>query len=258
MPSPFPGMNPYLEQRDVWQDFHQSFIPCLREILCEQVRPNYFVKVEEQVFVHEVAGGGGGFLGRPAAVVLESRARNRLPAQTAGTALAAPVLARLPAAVDLLRHSYLEVRDRRGHDLITVIELLSPSKKWPGPDREQYLAKRLRVLSSSVHLVEIDLLRGGPRLPLEGMAACDYCVIVSRAEDRPQVGLWPIRLRERLPPIPIPLRAPDPHAEVDLQKALDRVYDAAGYADYIYQGFPDPPLGAEDAPWARERVGQAG
>jgi Protein of unknown function (DUF4058) len=43
MPSPFPGMNPYLEHADVWQDFHQSFIPLLRRLLAEQVRPKYLV-----------------------------------------------------------------------------------------------------------------------------------------------------------------------------------------------------------------------
>jgi hypothetical protein len=251
-------MNPYLEQPDLWQDFHQSFIPCLRELLTEQVRPSYFVKVEEQVYIHEVPTGETGFLARPDAVVVEARRRSTPAAEPTGATLAAPVRGRLAVAVDIVRHSYLEIRDRRGHNLVTVIELLSPSNKQPGPDREQYLAKRLRVLSSNVHLVEIDLLRGGPRLPLEGLSPCDYCALVSRVEDRPHVGVWPIRLRERLPEIPIPLRAPDPHARVDLQQALHRVYDAAGYADYIYQGAPEPPLGLEDAAWARGVAAQAG
>jgi hypothetical protein len=223
MPSPFPGMSPYLEQEDVWQDFHQSFIVFLRDALREQVRPNYVVKVEEQ----------------------------------------APAEGRLSLAVDVERHGYLEVRDRLSREIITVIEVLSPSNKKPGPDRDQYLVKRRRLLYSPVHLVEIDLLRGnGPRMPVEGLAECAYCVMVSRAEDRPRVGLWAIQLREPLPVVPVPLRAADGAARLDLQAVLHRLYDSAGYEDFIYDGAPRPPLSAADAAWAaglvpaRQRDGQ--
>src|SRR5690606_15154439 len=118
-------------------------------------------------------------------------------------------------------------------EVITVIELLSPSNKNSGADRGQYLGKRERVLESPSHLVEIDLLRGS-RLPIKGLPDCDYYVMVSRAEMRPKVELWPFRLRDPLPKIPIPLRAPDPDAILDLKAVLDRVYDGAGYEDYVY------------------------
>jgi hypothetical protein len=154
-------------------------------------------------------------------------------------------------AIDTERQSYLEIRDRQSREVVTVIELLSPSNKYAGPDREQYLAKRQRLLASWVNLVEIDLLRGGPRMPLVNLPPCDYYALVSRYTDRPDAGVWPIRLREPLPPIPIPLRAPHPDAQLDLQQMLHRLYDAAGYEDYIYTGEPDPALPAEDAGWAR-------
>ena len=102
--------------------------------------------------------------------------------------LEAPAIGRVPLSVDVERHAFLEIRDRGNRQLVTVLELLSPSNKRPGPDREQYLAKRQQLLASSVHLVELDLLRGGPRLPMEHLPACDYCVMVSRYEDRPQCG----------------------------------------------------------------------
>jgi hypothetical protein len=91
-------------------------------------------------------------------------------------------------------------------------------------------------------------------MPIGDLPQCDYYVMVSRCEERPRVDLWPIRLRERLPQIPIPLRHDDPDASVDLQPLLDAVYDAAGYEDYIYRGTPQPPLHPEDATWAQERI----
>ncbi len=99
--------------------------------------------------------------------------------------------------------------------------------------------------------MEIDLLRGGPRMPFVNLPRCDYYAMVSRVERRPIVQCWPRRLRDRLPAIPIPLRAPDPDLRLDLQEILHRIYDAAGYAKYIYDSDPVPPLTTEDAAWAR-------
>jgi hypothetical protein len=250
MPSPFPGMNPYLEQDDAWQDFHQSFIPLVREVLREQVRPNYLVKIEEHLYIHELPAEERRLLGRADVAVTHP---GRSPERSSATAtLVAPVYGRLPVGVDIERQSYLEIRDRHNRELITVVELLSPANKKHGPDREQYLAERRQRVASSVHLVEIDLLRGGPRLPLEDLPDCGYYALVSRVEERPRVGVWPLRLRDRLPVIPVPLRAPDPDARIDLQQALHRVYDAAGYEDFIYTGMPQPPLHPNDAAWARQ------
>ncbi|HUG93314.1 MAG TPA: DUF4058 family protein, partial [Planctomycetaceae bacterium] len=103
---------------------------------------------------------------------------------------------------------------------------------------------------------EIDLLRGGERLPLDDLADCDYCVAVSRAEDRPRVGIWPIRLRDPLPVIPVPLRAPDADAWLDLTQILDGVYDEARYERYIYSGKPQPRLHPDDEAWARSCLPQ--
>ena len=139
------------------------------------------------------------------------------------------------------RSSFLEIRDRESRAVVTVIELLSPADKNLGPDREQYIAKRRQLHAAGVNLVEIDLLHGGPRLPLEELPDCDYYVLVSRREERPRVGLWPIRLRERLPVVPVPLDAPDPPVDIDLQELLHRVYDAARYRQIHLRGKPPPP-----------------
>jgi Protein of unknown function (DUF4058) len=132
-----------------------------------------------------------------------------------------------------------------------VLELLSPTNKRGGADREQYVAKREQILKSAAHFVEIDLLRRGRPMPLENRPKCDYSALVSRAQARPWAGFWPIRLRRRLPIIPIPLLPADPEARVDLQEVLHHVYDASGYEDFIYAGEPDLHLSSRDAAWAR-------
>ena len=153
--------------------------------------------------------------------------------------------------------NFVEIRDRRRRELVTVIELLSPSNKRPGPDREQYLGKRGQLLSSSAHIVEIDLLRGGPPMPSADRPDCSYSVLVSRVEPRPLAEFWPIGLRDRLPVIPVPVRPPDPDARLDLQEILHRIYDVAGYELYIYDGHPDPPLDPDEAAWTQTFVPHA-
>ena len=68
------------------------------------------------------------------------------------------------------------------------------------------LAKRNALLHQDVHLVELDLLRGGQRLPLrDPLPPGDYCTLVSRGDRRPgcAVCAWP--LAHPLPTIPVPL-----------------------------------------------------
>ncbi len=257
MPSPFPGMNPYLEQEDAWHDFHERFIPFVATLLGSQLRPRYIVKIDEHIFVHELPAESRRWMGR-ADVSVARGSREAGDEQASGSVaglLEAPARVRLPA-VDRERLSYVEIRDRRDRELVTVVELLSPANKQTGPDREQYLAKRMEILNGPVHLVEIDLLRGGPPLPAADRPDCSYSVLVSRVERRLDAEFWPISLRERLPEIPIPVRAPDSDARLDLQEVLHRIYDDAGYADYILEGDPRPRLGEEDADWSRQFLPQ--
>jgi Protein of unknown function (DUF4058) len=127
---------------------------------------------------------------------------------------------------------------------------LNRSSKRPGDDRQQYLTKRRQILRSDAHLVEIDLLRGWTPMPAEDRPEGDYSVLISRAGRRPLAEFWPIRLRDRLPVIPIPLKPADPDVQVDLQEVLNRAYDGPGYHKYIYNFTPEPPLNAQDAEWA--------
>ena len=248
MPSPFPGMNPYLEQDDVWHGFHERFIPLAADWITAQVDPKYIVKIDEHRYIHDAIDESRRLIGRGDVLVVQPW----LPTSSSAVAQAvsAPADGWLPEE-DLEWLSFLEIRDRRNRQLITVVELLSPSNKYRGDDRDQYLAKRRRLLRSEVHLVEIDLLRGADRMPVTGVAASDYLLLVSRAEERPRVAAWPLSLRDPLPSIPIPLSAGD-EARLDLQAALHHIYDAARYGTYIYEGQPQPQLSSADALWARQ------
>jgi hypothetical protein len=97
-------------------------------------------------------------------------------------------------------------------------------------------------------------VRGWSPMPQDGRPECDYSVMVSRSERRRAADFWPIRLRERLPIIPIPLRSPDAAAGVDLQDVLHRAYDGPGYEHVIYEGQPEPSLSVNDADWARQSI----
>jgi hypothetical protein len=251
MPSPFPGMNPYLEQADNWADFHTEFLTGLRHQLDPWIGPDYIVQLEKHVYIHELPPEPRRLLGRPEVSVVRSGT------STAGApnlgVLEAPVEIQLPE-LDVERVAFLEIRDRHGRELVTVIELLSPSNKRPGDDRLQYLSKRREILRSTANLVEIDLLRGWPPMPAENRHEGDYAVMVSRAERRPTADFWPIRLRNRLPVIPIPLKPTDPDGQVDLQEVLHQAYDGGGYRKYIYDEPPEPPLTGADAEWAAQFV----
>ncbi len=251
MPSPFPGMNPYFEQSALWLDFHSEFLSSVRRLLAPQVGPRYIVQLEEHIFIHDLPPEPRQRLGTSDLSLVQSSGREQ--ARSATGVLEAPAEVWLRVQ-EVEKVPFLEVRDRLGRELVTAIELLSPSKKRTGADRDQYLAKRRELLRSPSHLVEIDLLRGWAPMPQESRPECDYSVMVSRAEKRRAADFWPIHLRDRLPVIPIPLRFPDEAAPVDLQEALHRAHDGPGYEHFIYSGEPEPALLAEDAAWARQFV----
>jgi Protein of unknown function (DUF4058) len=251
MPSPFPGMNPFLELRDQWPGFHLHYISELARQLGPRIAPEYYTQVEHHVFLHEVDDERLQALRRPDITVFES---DRKAEHIGGTAVAisAPVEVRIPSTVDVVKVPYLLIRNRASRKVVTAIELLSPTNKARGSDREVYLGKRKELLASMAHFVEIDLLRGGPKMPWVGLPVCDYSVAVSRSHLRPQVDFWPIELRETLPTIPIPLKEFDREVLLDLQAALHGVYDLMSYEFHLYTyGDPEPPLNPTDLAWVQ-------
>ncbi len=247
MASPFPGMNPYLEQSDTWQDFHNGFLIHAQEHLGNQLGSNYLVKVETRLVLHEIPDDERCFFG--IADVGVASASGTQSAEGGVALMDSPVSLVLPEFEEE-KQTYLEIRDRRNRRVITVIELLSPSNK-KGEDRNVYFAKRLQIMRSQTHFVEIDLCRGGQRPSVPELPECDYYALVVQHTDRRRIGFWPIGLRDPLPVVPIPLDGDTPPARLDLKAVLDRTYDAARYANYIYQENPDLPLSIADEAWAK-------
>ncbi len=208
MPSPFPGMDPFLENQE-WEDFHSRWNTALAEALMPRARPKYYVRVERRV----------------ECVIPMPQER---------------------------RETYLVIRERETHEVFTVIETLSPSNKRPRSDgRREYLEKREAILASPAHLVELDLLRGGARLPMDDRPpAGDYYAIVSRRPRRPVAHVYAWLLAHPLPVVAIPLLAQDPDVSLDLQQVFATVYDRAGYDLSLNYDAPfAPPLNTEEHAW---------
>jgi hypothetical protein len=149
----------------------------------------------------------------------------------------------------------VEVREAGTDTLVTAIEILSPINKRPGPERQKYLRKRRELLRSEAHVMELDLLRGGERSPLETpLPPASYYVTLARANNRPYVDVWPIQVTGRLPVLPVPLSAPDPDVPLGLGAIVQAVYERCGYATRIdyRQPAPPPPLEAEQQAWIEQ------
>lgn len=254
MPSPFPGMDPYLEEPSLWPDFHLSMLAAMRAELNARVPKRYAVYGDRFVWIEEPDAETRLRLGKPDLFLLE---RNN-----SGTATAtreALLLASAQVALPMVRRQgqrFLKIVDREGRKVITVIEVLSPANKEAGEERETYLAKRTHYLGFGTNVVEIDLLRSGSRLPM-GVPSPpppgDYYVLVCFADDVPQGGVWAFSVRDPLPSVPVPLGPHDPPVLLSLQTCFNRVYDESSYNwDLNYQKPPQPPLKEPNATWARE------
>ena len=240
-----------MEQDDSWQDFHHRFMTYTAATLTSLVGDGYLVKIEVRLYLHELSAEERRYFSSADAGIITRRLEPISTGKMIGSA--APVQLKLPA-VEVERHSSLEIRDRRKRRLVTTIEFLSPTNKSAGPNRDDYLSKRAQFFASDVNFVEIDLLRGGTRPRPPDLPKCDYYVLVSRADALPDMGMWPIGIRERLPKIPIPLAAPDTDAMLDLQNVFNQAYDAANYGNYIHSETPQPPLSIDDEAWAKELI----
>lgn len=247
MPSLFPGMDPFIE-RQKWRDFHSTFIPNIKIALTAVVRPRYVVDIEENVYL---AREDGDLLRIIAPDLAVKQSDGWLETTDGAVAVETePALLTLPA-IDPVEEIYLTIRSRENDVVVTVIELLSPTNKLSRDGRTEYLNKRNTVLHSEANLVEIDLLRGGKRLPtVEPLPKGDYYAFVTRAERRPTVEVYSWPLERRLPKIPIPLAEGDPDVSLDLQAVFDTTYDRSGY-DYAlnYQKSVEPALSESELAW---------
>jgi hypothetical protein len=189
MPSPFPGMDPFLEHPEIFPDLHDRLNTHLSEVLQAGLPPPYYAVIGRRTWIE--------------------------------------------VSHDERREPFLEVYVRQGSDkrLVTSIEILSLTNKTPGEHgRELYLRKQREILGGKVHLVEIDLLRGGEHstaVPCQRVRAevgpFDYHVCMHHFDNLEDYFIYPIQLHERLPQIAIPLLPGDPAVTIDLQTLLDHL-----------------------------------
>ena len=276
MPSPFPGMDPYLESPDIWPDFHDAFAAEIRSELNRVLPAPYYARLEMRPEVGIVGDEihrrivPDVSVQRPAASSPKSAAESLVILEGPRTDISQWVEITVPS--EPIKHQFIEVRDsQRAHVLVTLIEIVSPSNKRLSVDRQAYEDKQQEILKSDASLVEIDLLRdgrsvvGGPQVAQmigHMERRVDYVVVVSRAWRRAPMGhqLFPFTLRDMLPCIPIPLRDGKPEPPLDLQYVFQRAYDSGPYrrgaVDYLAS--PNPKLSDDDTAWADQLLRNAG
>ena len=257
--SPFPGMDPYLEQ--YWGDVHHALCTYARDMLRRGLPPGLIARMDERTIIEDEVEGDR-------TVIPDVRVVDR---GAGGTALATATLAVAePLVIEVedepVVEGFIQVIDTRsGGRVITVIEFTSPANKIGKAGREMYRQKQRELVAGGVNLVEIDLIRTGPwilRVPERRIPSArrgPYNICVSRGGRLSRFEVYPIRLQDRLPGIRIPLRTTDPDAVLDLQALIDQVYENGSYGyDVDYTQPPRPPLPQPENGWAEEKVKTSG
>ena len=242
MPNPFPGVDPYLESQGFWPDFHARFVNYWCEVLAAKLPENYEARIDERVNLVELPPRTIQRIQRiaPDVVVSHRESATTLATAPPGVGTLEPVTIPLVVEEEVERETYIEILHRPERTLVAVLELLSPSNKEE-PGRATYLTKHYALLRHSIHLVELDLLRGGQRLPLEKpYPPGDYFALISRQDRRPDCQVYHWTVQQPLPTVPIPLRAPDPDIWIDLAEVFSITYDRGRYARSIDYASPLP------------------
>jgi hypothetical protein len=253
MPSPFPGMDPYLENPAFWPDFHERFITYWCDALADVLPPNYEARIAERVYLLEPADEGKKLIGPDVAVSFGDG-----PSSSAAAPSSIATLEPVTIPVEIVdepREACIKILHRPDRKLVTILELLSPRNKTE-QGRAVYLLERNPVFYQAVHLVELDFLLGGRRLPLKKpLPAGDYFALIYRSDRRPDCNVYAWTVRQPLPPIPIPLKAPDPDVRIDLNAVLTVAYERGRYARVLdYKAAPSVPLSGETLDWITQQA----
>jgi hypothetical protein len=228
MNSPFPGMNPYLENPVFWSEVHHRLIAIIADEIEPNIPPQYRVAIEQRTYLSDEEDSL--LVGIPDVTIFSQQSNQKEHSSTAtqvDTTDGVTVTIPMPENVT---ESYLEIREIDTGFVITTIEILSPKNKRAGEGRKAYERKRKQVLASLTHLVEIDLLRNGRQMSLLGeVPATDYRIVVSQSEIRPQAKLYGFSVREQIPSFVLPLQSGDKEVILDLQPLLNRIYARARY-----------------------------
>lgn len=259
MPSPFPGMDPYIERSTIWPDFHDCLIAAIRGALQPLLRPKYAALAQDRLYL--ISPDRPIY---PDVAIIESRQ----PSWRERTESVAVLESEAPAVFTLdeeeIREPFIEIIEANGGRVVTAIEVLSPTNKDLLEGQDAYERKREEYWDSGTNLIEIDLLRAGrtvvrvAKYKLDRLRPWDYLVAVSRR--RPgQQEVYAIPLERRLPRVSIPLLKGDPDVVLELQAAFDRCWDEGPYPGLSRYDEPPPgDLSAERVEWCRQRLKDAG
>ncbi|MBM4071930.1 MAG: DUF4058 family protein [Planctomycetes bacterium] len=263
MKSPFPGMDPFIEGCGLWGDFHALLITKIHDSLAETAPERYVVRTGERsylVLIESTELKHHGFL--PDVGIKASKGR-RKKSGNGGVLVAEPnqtiePVTMCPFIQEEHKEAFVEIYEAEGEQrLVTSIEVLSPSNKRPNsPGWKLYQRKRQSLLTGDVSLIEIDLLRGGQRMPmLDPWPEFLYTLLVARAETFRSCKVWPAHSLRPLPLIPVPLLKPDPDLSLDLQPMIATIYQRSRYARSIdYSRTLDPPLKKDEIAWLKKQA----
>jgi hypothetical protein len=256
-------MDPYIEACGLWGDFHHSLISEIQRALAQAAPERYLVRAGERSYVVRVEEDGKSSHAFVPDVSVATGRRKKTSRKKTGTAVAEPVLGAEPVLMRAFieeehREAFVEIYEATPEQrLVTCIEVLSPSNKRPNsPGWDVYLRKRQSLLLGDTNLVEIDLLRGGRRMPMLDPWPDSPCtILVARAKKYALCRVWPVHFRIPVPSITIPLTKPDPDILLDLRPMIDEIYGRSRYERSIDYSKPlDPPLDAAEAMWLKNRL----
>ncbi len=254
MNSPFSGMDPFIEACGLWEDFHHDLIGEIKDSLARVVPEKYVVRTGERAYVvlaqregkevHSFVPDVG--VATRGAVIPQAGVALADPATDSGS-----VAMRAFCSIEF-REAFIEVYTTQpDRQLVTCIEVLSPSnKRANSPGWDLYQRKRQSLLMGEANLVEIDLLRGGQRMPmLDPWPESPYFLLVARRATAPVCRVWQRYSLRPLPNIPIPLVHPDPDLFINLQPMIETVYRRSRYDRDIDYAKPCSSLSAEENNW---------
>lgn len=256
MPSPFPGMDPWLERESTFPNLRGSLLMYAKFALNVALPPHYFAQARYREWLDRFERT------RPDAVVFAEN--EGAPAALTNAGFRA--VDSEDRRVDVRKETHLEIRDAEREELVTAIEFVSWANKENGPARTAYLHRQDECRLEGVNLVEIDLLRGGPHTTtvpearLRAAGAGDYHVCVSLAGSPRYYFVKPFALEDPLPTVPIPLGPNEPPIPLDLQQLFARCYDLGRFALLAKYARREPavPLSPEQRAWAEAILREKG
>lgn len=257
MPSPFPGMDPWLEHPTRFAGLHSQLVTYAVELLQPLLLSRgYFVAPNERVWVEESKRD----------ILLDGAVMQWRHETTPASisVVEADKSVKVRKFKSEYRQPFLEIFGNEGRKLVTGIEFVSPTNKSKSEGRRLYRAKQIELQAAGVNLIEIDLLRRGRSIVLaqpgltESLHPWNYLVCLWRAHEDEDFELYPIQLRARLPRVKIPLKPGEDEPTLDLQAVLDKAYDAGPYRVSVnYRKPPVPSLPLEDREWAQQLLAGA-